>query len=93
MILQWMLLILISIFGIEFINGGGVEENGQWLWQSEKKWDQEWSKGAWDYMETVAVERSREAVIGGVFAHMFVPLNGSVLDIGCGEGAISGNSN
>lgn len=61
----------------------------QWLYQPESQWDKEWSSGAWDYMETVAVERSRVAVIGGVFAGMYAPPNGSVLDIGCGEGAIS----
>ena len=36
------------------------------MFQSEKKWDNEWSSGAWDYMESVAVERARIAVIGGV---------------------------
>ena len=63
--------------------------SGEWMFQSEKKWDKEWSSGAWEYMEKVAVERSRIAVIGGVFSHMYAPSNASVLDIGCGEGAIS----
>lgn len=67
----------------------GVSFAKLWMFQSEKKWDAEWRKGEWDYMETVAVERSRVAVIGGVFAYMYVPANGSVLDIGCGEGAIA----
>ena len=61
----------------------------QWLFQSESKWNKEWKSGAWTYMETVAVERSRIAVIGGVFIPMFANANASVLDIGCGEGSIS----
>jgi 2-polyprenyl-3-methyl-5-hydroxy-6-metoxy-1,4-benzoquinol methylase len=61
----------------------------QWMYQTESKWDKEWSSGAWEYMERNAIERSRVAVIGGVFAEMYAPFNGSVLDIGCGEGAIA----
>lgn len=61
----------------------------QWLYQSESKWNKEWKSGAWTYMETVAVERSRIAVIGGVFVPMYANSNASVLDIGCGEGSIS----
>jgi 2-polyprenyl-3-methyl-5-hydroxy-6-metoxy-1,4-benzoquinol methylase len=61
----------------------------QWMFQSESKWDKEWKSGDWTYMETIAVERSRIAVIGGVFVPMFTSSNASVLDIGCGEGAIS----
>ena len=59
------------------------------MFQSENKWDKEWRSGEWTYMETIAVERSRIAVIGGVFIQMFTHQNASVLDIGCGEGAIS----
>lgn len=61
----------------------------QWLFQSESKWDKEWKSGAWTYMETVAVERSRIAVVGGVMIPMYANPNASVLDIGCGEGSIS----
>ena len=93
MVTQWIFLVFSSVFLVKFIDVAGVEENGQWIWHSENKWDQEWSQGSWDYMETVAVERSRGAVIGGVFGRTYVPLNGSVLDVGCGEGAISGVSN
>lgn len=67
----------------------GVEAEDQWLFQSESKWNKEWKSGAWTYMETVPVERSRIAVIGGVFIPMFANKNASVLDIGCGEGSIS----
>jgi 2-polyprenyl-3-methyl-5-hydroxy-6-metoxy-1,4-benzoquinol methylase len=60
------------------------------MFQSESKWDKEWKSGAWTYMETIAVERSRIAIIGGVLIPMYSPsTNSSVLDIGCGEGAIS----
>lgn len=40
-------------------------------------------------MEKVAVERSRIAVIGGVFVQMYSNPNASVLDVGCGEGSIA----
>ena len=77
-----------------FINGIDNQQHGnneakQWLYQSEAKWDNEWKQGQWNYMEKVAVERSRIAVIGGVFIQMFTHANASVLDIGCGEGSIS----
>lgn len=65
-----------------------VAEN-QWLFQTEGKWDKEWKGGAWTYLESIAVERSRIAVIGGVLVPMYATRNGSVLDIGCGEGSIS----
>ncbi|KAJ1420464.1 S-adenosyl-L-methionine-dependent methyltransferase [Ochromonadaceae sp. CCMP2298] len=61
----------------------------QWLFQSEAKWNKEWKSGAWTYMDTVAVERARVAVISGVLIPMFGNANASVLDIGCGEGPIA----
>jgi 2-polyprenyl-3-methyl-5-hydroxy-6-metoxy-1,4-benzoquinol methylase len=62
----------------------------QWIFQSEKKWDKEWSSGAWTYQEKVPVERSRIAVIGGVLIQMYAPVaNATVLEVGCGEGAVS----
>ena len=62
----------------------------QWTFQSEKKWDKEWANGAWNYQEKVPVERSRIAVIGGVLVQMWAPIaNATVLEIGCGEGAVS----
>jgi 2-polyprenyl-3-methyl-5-hydroxy-6-metoxy-1,4-benzoquinol methylase len=67
----------------------GLEDKQQWLYQPESKWDQEWKSGDWDYMDTVPIERSRIAVIGGVFSRIYTPVNSSVLDVGCGEGAIS----
>lgn len=60
----------------------------QWMYQSDKKWDKEWRSGQWTYLESVAVERSRIAVIGGVLVPMYAPSrNSSIIDVGCGEGA------
>ena len=64
-----------------------VKGEDQWLFQSENKWNKEWKSGAWTYMDTIAVERSRIAIIGGVFIPMFGNPNASVLGIGCGEGS------
>lgn len=80
-----LLFLIITTFIFNFC----VKAEDQWLYQSESKWNKEWKSGAWSYMETVAVERSRIAVIGGVFIPMFTHANASVLDIGCGEGSIS----
>lgn len=63
---------------------GAIEK--QWLFQSKDKWDREWTNNKWAYQENVPVERSRLAIIGGVFCHGG---NRSVLDIGCGEGGLS----
>lgn len=40
-------------------------------------------------MERNGVERSRNAVIGGVLCHLYGSKNASILDVGCGEGPIS----
>mmetsp|Transcript_31366 Transcript_31366/g.45106 ORF Transcript_31366/g.45106 Transcript_31366/m.45106 type:complete len:105 (-) Transcript_31366:2054-2368(-) len=64
----------------------------QWLYQSEEKWNEQWKSGAWSYMDKVPVERSKIAIIGSVLIPMYSEVkynNISVLDIGCGEGAIS----
>jgi 2-polyprenyl-3-methyl-5-hydroxy-6-metoxy-1,4-benzoquinol methylase len=66
-----------------------VVESADWMFQSEERWDKEWKSGAWNYMDKIATERSRVAVIGGVLVQMYSRQNASVLDIGCGEGAIS----
>lgn len=55
---------------------------------TEKQWDAEFANGKWDYLGQVAIERARNSVIIGVFAHHFA-LNGRILDIGCGEGALA----
>lgn len=79
-----LLIILLSV-----LNVYGDNSEKQWLFQPESKWDKEWKSGSWEYLETIAVERSRIAVIGGVLIQMFAPSNASVLDVGCGEGSIS----
>lgn len=66
-----------------------VDAEKQWLMHSENTWDKEWKSGAWEYLETVPVERSRIAVIGGVLIPMYASKNASVLEVGCGEGAIT----
>ena len=67
-----------------------ISAKDQWIFQPEKKWDREWASGAWKYQEKVPVERSRIAVIGGVLVQMYAPFaNSSVLEIGCGEGAVA----
>jgi len=67
-----------------------VSAKEQWIFQPEKKWDREWASGAWKYQEKVPVERSRIAVIGGVLVQMYAPFaNSTVLEIGCGEGAVA----
>lgn len=76
------LLVLLSI--VHCANG----EN-QWMFQSEAKWDKEWKSGAWEYLEKVAVERSRISIIGSVLVQMYSHANASVLDVGCGEGPIA----
>eukprot|EP01039_Chlorochromonas_danica_P000130 gene130-138_t len=59
------------------------------MFQSEQKWDREWRSGSWDFLEAVPIERARISVIGSVLIPAYSPINGSVLDIGCGEGAIA----
>lgn len=55
---------------------------------SEAAWDAQFSKGTWDYLGKVAIERARNSVISGVFALSYAA-NGRVLDVGCGEGVLS----
>lgn len=88
MYVTYLLLILI-LNGIRIMFIYAEEDEKQWLYQSENKWNKEWKNGEWTYMETNAIERSRIAVIGGVFIPMFTNKTSSVLDIGCGEGSIS----
>ena len=60
----------------------------QWMFQSEKKWDAQWRAGQWSYMDKVAVERSKIAVMG-VMGQLYSNASGSVLDVGCGEGSLA----
>ena len=54
---------------------------------TEKSWDKQFSSGKWNYLGKVAVERARNSVISGVFALAYAP-EGSILDVGCGEGIL-----
>jgi 2-polyprenyl-3-methyl-5-hydroxy-6-metoxy-1,4-benzoquinol methylase len=50
-------------------------------------WDAGYARGDWDYLSVDVVERSRLSVIAEcVRAHL--PDGGSVLDVGCGDGAL-----
>jgi len=62
--------------------------DNQWMFQSEKKWDQQWRAGQWGYMDKVAVERSKVSVMG-VMGQIYSNASGSVLDVGCGEGSLA----
>ena len=61
----------------------------KYMFQSQEKWEQEWSKGMWDYMDLQTTERSKNAIVGSVFAQDVMGKNGTLLDVGCGEGTIS----
>jgi cyclopropane fatty-acyl-phospholipid synthase-like methyltransferase len=61
----------------------------QWMMHTESTWDKEWKTGKWNYLEDVPAERARVAVIGALMVQNFAPGNKSVLDVGCGEGAIA----
>jgi 2-polyprenyl-3-methyl-5-hydroxy-6-metoxy-1,4-benzoquinol methylase len=52
---------------------------------TEEDWNRQFSKGKWEYIGRVAVERARSSVIVGVFAKD----KQRVLDVGCGEGLLS----
>lgn len=68
---------------------GTTMATGKKWYKSAESWDQEWKSGDWEYMDKVAVERSKIAVIGGVLVQMYSHGNASVLDVGCGEGPIA----
>ena len=52
---------------------------------TEEDWNRQFSKGKWDYLGKVGVERARNAVIIGVYAHD----KKRILDVGAGEGALT----
>lgn len=65
------------------------KQKKNWMFQSENKWDREWKNGMWEFLETIPIERARISVIGSVLIPGYTPVNASVLDVGCGEGAIA----
>ena len=64
-----------------------------WMFQSEKKWDEQWKKGNWNYMDSVPIERAKHAVVSELMAiygrNDSASGEGmSTLDVGCGEGTL-----
>lgn len=62
---------------------------------SKNRWEQEYSKGLWQYLNDIAIERARSVVIA-LFATMYGNShintylhNSTILDVGCGEGVLS----
>lgn len=51
-------------------------------------WDKEYEKGIWSYLAQNPLERARAGVIYGAFYQIYDP-QGHLLDVGCGEGALS----
>ena len=51
-------------------------------------WDREYDKGDWSYLATNPLERSRLGIIYSSFYHT-MSNKGHLLDVGCGEGALS----
>lgn len=78
----WTLLLVFVALGTICVEG--------MIFQSERNWDRQWSSGAWNYLDQVAVERSRIAVIGGVLIQLYAPYaNATILELGCGEGVVT----
>lgn len=53
---------------------------------SPETWNEEFSSGRWDCLDNNPAERARHAIIG-MYCCRYFP-NGSVLDVGCGEGTL-----
>lgn len=50
--------------------------------------DKEYNKGEWNFLNQLPIERSRCSLVS-VLCDSYIPRNGSILDIGCGEGVLS----
>lgn len=87
--LHWALLCILLLIS-ETIS----KENQGWLFQSEDKWDQQWRRGNWNYMDEVPVERAKVAVLAelsklyGRNGTASSDEAGGILDVGCGEGSL-----
>jgi len=91
-------LVVLAILLVMHVTPCACTENAkdQWMFQSEEKWDSQWRAGQWAYMDTVAIERAKVSVVG-VLAQIYAANmttsvstgQGSVLDIGCGEGSLA----
>lgn len=62
------------------------ESIAQYFNVTENTWNTQYRQGKWDYLETVSIERARNAVIG-VFSEKYAH-NGTILDVGCGSGVL-----
>jgi len=92
------LLLFFAILLVMLVSSSASSEKAkdQWMFQSEEKWDSQWRAGQWAYMDTVAIERAKVSVVG-VLAQIYASNmtsdvaagQGSVLDIGCGEGSLA----
>jgi 2-polyprenyl-3-methyl-5-hydroxy-6-metoxy-1,4-benzoquinol methylase len=63
-------------------------ETTQYFNQSEKEWNHEYKAGRWAFIDRVSIERSKHALIAGVFIQQYGD-KVTVLDVGCGEGTLS----
>jgi 2-polyprenyl-3-methyl-5-hydroxy-6-metoxy-1,4-benzoquinol methylase len=61
----------------------------QWVYRSAEAWDKEFTGGGWDFLNTVPLERMRMSAVSGLTRLYGTPPNGTILDVGCGEGVIS----
>ena len=85
---------LLMLVVVLIMSCGAAGKNPDWLFQSEEQWDTQWSKGNWNYMDQVPIERTKVAVItelsklygrNSSTAHISP---GGILDVGCGEGSV-----
>lgn len=87
--MQSALLRLRPLFLIVIVNYNYFVNGGNQYWQIQANWDNSWKAGNWSYLDTTPVERARTAIISSVLIPMNSSPNASILDVGCGEGAIS----
>ena len=87
-------LTLLCLSTLWLLISSSEEAFGGWMFQSEQKWDEQWSKGQWEYMDKVPIERCKIALIGEL-SKLYSSFNATpsgnpyVLDIGCGEGSLA----
>lgn len=85
--------VLVFSFAVLYsVNAEGTtaaNEEKQWIYDSPKSWDRQWARGDWAYLDIAPIERSRMAVIGVLIQSYVNNPNASVLDVGCGEGALA----
>lgn len=55
----------------------------------EHIWDTEYKKGKWERLGHSPIERSRSALLGNFYQVYCGKNNGTILDVGCGEGVLA----